>query len=87
METGQSTGAVSPLTHSNVSNVLFAQNHKLYCFSVALVRNTFHGCVEPMPHTGKVNQMYFGWVWSGRGIIPAKSVGMASVQSWYPNVK
>ena len=46
-----------------------------YCFSVALVRNTFHGCVEPMPCTGKVNQMYFGWVWSGRCAIPAKSVG------------
>ena len=27
-----------------------------------------------MPHTGKVNGMYFGWVWSGRFAIPAKSV-------------
>ena len=31
--------------------------------------------VEPMPCTGKAIGMYFGWVWSGRCIIPAKSVG------------
>ena len=44
---------------------------------------SYTGCVEPRPRIGKVNQVYFGWVWSGRGIISAKSVGKIgnSIQS------
>ena len=33
--------------------------------------------VELRPNIGYVKQVYFGWVWSGRGIIPAKSVGIS----------
>ena len=56
METGQSTGAVSQLTQMYC--LLRIINH----ISVALVRNTFHGYVEPMPHTGKVNVLWLGMV-------------------------
>ena len=40
--------------------------------------------VEPRPHIGYVKQVYFGWVWSGRGIIPAKSVSI-SIKSVSPH--
>ena len=36
--------------------------------------------VEPRPRIGYVNQVYFGWVWSGRCIIPAKSVSKISIK-------